>query len=314
MSVFQSKEKPSSSSPHFSSAAVFFMFVIPPLLWAGNFIVGRAIRNDVPPVTLTLVRWIVALAIILPFALPHIRRDLPLYYRHAGRIIAVSLSGVAAFSLLVYVGLHHTSGTNALLLNSCVPVLIMLFSALFFGGRLTGRQCAGLLVSCCGVLAIIFKGDPGGFLQLVFSSGDLLLLAAMSCFAFYTLWLRKMPPEINRMGLLGMQVIITVTAVFPLWIWEQGVSASVHWSLPVVTAVIFLGLFPSFISYLLYGRCVEAIGAARAGLSIHLIPVFGVAISALFLNEPVHLYHLIGIGMILAGVSLASTNRKVKLS
>ncbi|MFS2222605.1 DMT family transporter [Pantoea sp. B65] len=282
------------------------MFIIPPLLWAGNYIVGRAIRDDVPPVTLTLARWAVALLVIMPFAWSHIRRDFRRYRQYAGRIIAVSLSGVAAFSLLVYFGLHHTSGTNALLLNSCVPVLIMLFSAIFFGNRLTGKQLSGLLISCGGVLTIIFKGDPRGVLQLAFSSGDLMLLCAMASFALYTLWLRKIPADINRMGLLGVQVIITLIAVFPLWIGQSHADVAANWNRTTFSAVLFLGIFPSFLSYLLYGRCVEAIGAARAGLSIHLIPVFGVTLSLIFLGEPLHLFHLAGIFTILAGVGLAN--------
>ena len=294
----------------YPSAVLIAVFTLPPLLWAGNFIVGRAVRELIPPVTLTLARWLVALIIILPFALPHFRRDLPLYRRYAGRIVAVSLSGIAAFSLLVYFGLHHTSGTNALLLNSCVPVLILLFSAVFWRIRLSMRQIAGLVLSCVGVLTIIFRGNPSGLLSLDFSSGDLMLLGAMTCFAFYTLWLRGLPAEINRLGLLGVQVMITLSAVALLWPWELAAGHTANWNPTTLSAVVFLGAGPSFVSYLLFGRCVEMIGAARAGLSIHLIPVFGVALSLAFLGEPLHLFHLAGIATILCGVTFASSGKR----
>lgn len=295
-----------------SSFLVLIYFVIPPLLWAGNYIVGRAVRNDIPPVMLTLSRWAVALLVILPFAFPHIRRDFRQYMHHPIRITAVSLSGVAAFSLLVYFGLHHTTGTNALLLNSCVPVLIILFSALFFKTKLSLFQITGLCISCLGVLIIIFQGNPLGMLNMVFSSGDFMLLGAMASFAFYTLWLRKIPASINRQGLLGIQVIITLIAVLPFEVWEQHSGATVNWTPVTIQAVLFLGIFPSFCSYLLYGRCVETLGAARAGLSIHLIPVFGVTLSVLFLGEHIHLFHLAGIAIILAGVYLANIEPKRK--
>lgn len=285
-------------------------FVVPPLFWAGNYIVGRAVRNDVPPVTLTFVRWLIALAIILPFAAPHIKRDYRKYLQHPLRIIAVSLSGIAAFSLLVYYGLHHTSGTNALLLNSCVPVLIMLFSCLFFKARLNHLQIISVFISCCGVLTIILKGDIRALFHLAFSSGDMLLLAAMACFALYTLWLKKLPADINKMGLLGMQVIITLLAIAPLFLREYRSGAQVNWDQVTITGVIFLGVFPSFISYLLYGCCVEAVGTARAGLSIHLIPVFGVALSVIFLGEHIQPFHVMGISIILSGVGLANVKQK----
>lgn len=289
-------------------------FVIPPLFWAGNYIVGRAVRNDVPPVTLTFVRWLIALTIILPFAAPHIRRDYRKYLQHPLRIIAVSLSGIAAFSLLVYYGLHHTSGTNALLLNSCVPVLIMLFSCLFFKTRLNHLQIISVFISCCGVLTIILKGDIRALFHLAFSSGDMLLLAAMACFAFYTLWLKKLPADINKMGLLGIQVTITLIAVAPLYFRELHSGAQVYWNQVTIPGVIFLGVFPSFISYLLYGCCVEAVGTERAGLSIHLIPVFGVLLSVVFLGEHIQLFHVIGISIILSGVGLANVKQKGRQS
>ena len=291
-----------------SPAYIVLLFFLPPLLWSANFIIGRAVRNDISPVTLTFARWLIALIVILPFALPHMRRDFHRYLTYGGRIIAVSLSGVAAFSLLVYFGLHHTSGTNALLLNSCIPVLIVLFGAIFFGNRIRGRQVLGLFISCVGVLTIIFRGDVGALAQQSFNSGDLLLLAAMASFAFYTLWLRKIPGDIDRMGLLGVQIIVTLIAVLPMWLVEQsGAEPSANWTWTTVAAVLFLGIFPSFLSYLFYGKCIEAIGAARAGLSIHFIPVFGVGLSLLFLGETLHLFHLAGIAAILVGVTLANS-------
>lgn len=289
-----------------SRLIVFFILTLPPLLWAGNFIIGRAVRNEIPPVTLTLVRWLIALICILPFALKYIRRDAARYRAFPLRIVAISLSGIVAFSLLTYIGLHHTSGTNALLLNSCIPVLIMLFAGLFYGQPLRLSQATGLLISFCGVLAIIFHGDMAGLLSLSFSSGDLMLLGAMASFSLYTLWLKKIPPEVSRLGLLGVQVIISLIAIFPLWLWESRSGASAVWNHTTLSAVLYLGIFPSFIAYLLFGRGVALIGAARAGLTIHLIPVFGVALSVLFLGEKIHFYHLAGIATILAGISLAS--------
>ncbi|MFP1878713.1 DMT family transporter [Lonsdalea quercina] len=289
-----------------SRLIVFFILTLPPLLWAGNFIIGRAVRNEIPPVTLTLVRWLIALVCILPFAWKYIRRDAGRYRAFPLRIVAISLSGIVFFSLLTYIGLHHTSGTNALLLNSCIPVLIMLFAGLFYGQPLRLLQATGLLISFCGVLAIIFHGDMAGLLSLSFSSGDLMLLGAMASFSLYTLWLKKIPPEVSRLGLLGVQVIISLIVIFPLWLWESRSGASAVWDRTTLSAVLYLGIFPSFVAYLLFGRGVTLIGAARAGLTIHLIPVFGVALSVLFLGEQIHLYHLVGVATIFAGITLAS--------
>lgn len=268
--------------------------------------VGRLVRNDIPPVTLTMTRWLVALACILPFSYRYMKQDFAKYLTVLPRIIAISLSGLAAFSLLVYFGLHHTSGTNALLLNSCAPALIMLFAAIFYGQKLHIRQILGLCISFAGVLTIIFKGDIAGLWSMSFASGDLLIFGAMCSFAFYTLWLKKIPADIHRLGLLGVQVIVTLIATFPLWIWEMTTAVHVEWTRTTLMAVAFLGIFPSFLAYLLFGRCVTLLGPARAGLCIHLIPVFGVTLSVCFLGEAIHAYQLAGILAILSGLAIAS--------
>lgn len=304
--MFSVFKKINSTWQSFSLTACM-LIAFPPLFWSGNFIVGRLVRNDIPPVTLTFTRWLIAACCILPFAWKYMKKDVPRYRAFIPRIIAVSVSGIVAFSLLVYVGLHYTSSTNALLLNSCIPVLIMLFAAIFYGQRLLIKQMIGVIISFVGVLTLIFQGSITGMMSLTFSFGDILLFAAMACFALYTLWLKKIPEDINRLGLLGVQVIVTLVIVFPLLMWELSTDVSIHWNKTSLLAVAFLGIFPSFFSYLLFARCISHFGATRAGLSIHLIPVFGVFLSVLFLGEHIHFYHVLGIVTIIIGITVAST-------
>src|SRR5690606_4278714 len=149
--------------------------------------------------------------------------------------------------------------------------------------------------------------DLRALAQQSFNRGDLLLLAAMASFAFYTLWLRKIPADIDRLGLLGVQIIVTLVVVLPMGLLElSGSGSTADWNMTTATSVVYLGVFPSLISYLFYGKCIEAIGAARAGLCIHFIPVFGVGLSLLFLGETLHLFHVVGIAAILVGVALAN--------
>lgn len=131
----------------------------PPLFWAGNFIVGRAMHEAVPPFALSMWRWIIAFLLLLPFAAPAMRRDLPRYWQHRWTILGVSLSGVFSFNTLIYLGLRTTTAANALLLNSFIPILVVLFGALFFGQVIRRVQVAGLLISLLGVLTIVLQGD-----------------------------------------------------------------------------------------------------------------------------------------------------------
>lgn len=283
--------------------------MIPPLLWAGNFVVGRAVRNDLPPMTLSFGRWVIALICILPFAWRPMKKDMRWYRQHIWRVIAISLSGVAAFNSLVYTGLHYTAVTNGILLNSTIPVLIVFFGTIFYAQKLSRFQALGLFLSLSGVLTIILRGEWANLMSLTFSHGDLIVFVAMVCWAFYTLWLRGIPAEINRTGFMGVQIIVGLVSLIPFFLWELSSVGEIRWSQNALLALGYVGIFPSVIAYLLYTIGVARVGAVRAGLFIHLIPVFGTILSMLFLNETLHFYHLIGASAIFAGILFANRSK-----
>jgi drug/metabolite transporter (DMT)-like permease len=282
--------------------------VLPPLFWAGNFIVGRAMRDAVPPMTLSFDRWVIALLCLLPFAWRPLRRDLALYWQHRWLISGISLTGVAAFNSLVYIGLHSTAAANGMLLNSFIPLLIMLFGAVVYGQRLHARQTTGMLISFCGVLVIVARGEWATLANFAFSAGDLLIFSAMICWAFYTLWLRRIPVAIDRRGLMAIQIIIALIALLPFTLWEQASGQHPVWTMNSAIALAYLGIIPSVLAFMLYNFAVDQVGAARAGLTIHLIPVFGAVLSVTLLHEALHPYHAAGIMIILSGILCA--NRK----
>ncbi len=284
------------------------VLVLPPLFWAGNFVVGRAVHANIPPLTLSLGRWVIAFVCILPFALPAMRRDWQLYWQYRWRLLAVSTVGVAAFNTLVYSGLHDTTATNGILLNSCIPILILLFGALFYRLPLHLLQLLGLALSLAGVLTIILHGEWSSLATLDFSGGDLVIFTAMICWALYTLWLRELPATINRIGLMCIQIFIAIILLLPLYAWETHTGQAHQWNHDTWLALAYVGIFPSVIAYTLYTIGVARAGAARAGLFIHLMPVFGSMLSVLFLGENLHVFHALGIAAILGGLVLSSKN------
>lgn len=282
------------------------LLLTPPLLWAGNVIVARAVRNDIPPLTLSFGRWVVSLPILLPFAWAAMRRDRALYRRHARLVAGTALTGIAAFNTLVYTGLHATTGTNALLLNSCIPVLIMLIGAVFYGQPLNRFQVGGLLLSLFGVSVIILRGSMENLWALRFNSGDLWVFAAAVCWAFYTLWMRKIPAAVNRTGLTAVQIMLGLAVLLPLWLWERALGAQIVWNTNALAGLAYVGVFPSVAAYLCYTAAIARLGAVRAGLSIHLMPVFGTLLAVGLLGEKLHLYHLAGIAAVFGGIWLCS--------
>ncbi|MDD8023922.1 MAG: DMT family transporter [Paracoccaceae bacterium] len=281
------------------------VLALPPLFWAGNFIVARGARGDVPPVTLAFIRWAIALLCLLPFAWRYIRRDAPYYRAHWRQVLAVGIPGVTAFNTLVYLGLQYTTATNGMLLNSTIPVLILLLGALIWGRRMVATQVLGLVVSTLGVAVVILHGDWARLIALEFSRGDLIIFVAMVFWAFYTLGLTRVPASVNRLGLLTVQVALTLVLLAPFVVWEIRAGHVPSWSPAAIGAMIYVGIVPSVLATLLYMQGVAMAGPARAGQFIHLLPVYGAVLSTLFLGEVLHPYHAAGFGLILAGIVLA---------
>ena len=284
---------------------ILFSLAVPPLLWAGNIAIGRAVNAQVPPMTLALARQVVALIALLPFGWVAMRKDLHSYWRYRWQIVRLSLSGMVAFNALVYLGLHDTSASNAQLLNSSIPVLIILFSSLCQRHRISILQTAGIALSCAGVLTIIFRGDPHRLSSLQFSRGDLAVFGGMASFALFSIWLRTFPREVDRLGLLGAQIVVAIVMLMPLAIVEYRFGYHTHWTIAGSAAMLYVGIAAGLLANLLYMSGVARVGAARAGLFIHLVPLYGVVISVSFLGETVHFYHAIGMAAIVGGLAFS---------
>lgn len=282
------------------------MLVLPSLFWAGNFIVGRAMRNTVPPMALAFDRWIIAAICLLPFAWRAARHDLARYWQHRWLVLGASVTGVAAFNVLVYYGLRSTSAANGMLLNSFIPLLIAAIGLVFYRQRLTAMQLLGIVVSFAGVVVIVAHGSWQVLTSLAISGGDGIVFIATICWAFYTIWLKQIPADIDRRGLMLVQIIVALVLLTPFWLWERAAGHFPVWNTDSLMAIGYIGIFPSVLAFLMYGAGVVRVGAARAGLFIHLIPVFGAVLSVVLLRESVHVYQLLGMVTIFLGVICAN--------
>lgn len=275
------------------------------LLWAGNSIVGRAVRDDVPPFTLAFVRWMGALIVVLPFAWRHLQSDGAALLRHWRIVLTLGLVGVAAFNGLLYSGLRHTTATNALLLQAGIPALVLLFDRTIFGLRATRWQVLGVTVSTLGVLAIITRGLPEALLGLRFGGGELLILAAVLAWSLYTSLL-KLRPGIHPLSFLTATFAIAAVAMAPLAAheWQQG--ERIVWGPLAFGSMAYVALLPSAVAYGLYNAAVADLGAGRAGQAITLMPLLGALLAAALLDEPLLQFHFLGMVLILAGIVVAS--------
>jgi drug/metabolite transporter (DMT)-like permease len=283
----------------------YLLLTLAVLFWSGNFILGRAFHNEIPPVALSFWRWVGAAALVTLPALPHLRRDRSALMQSWRSILLLATLGIAAFNTLAYSGLQYTEALNAFLLQSLMPVLIVLLSFLLFSEKVTKFQGAGILVSLCGAVLISARGDADILLSLSVNRGDLLVFAAIVCYAGYTAMLRKRP-LVHPLAFIATIFWLGSLIIFPFYLWETQTVAALELNPANLMVIAYVMVFPSIVSYLCYNRGVELVGANRAGLFIHLMPVFGSLMAVVFLGEIFRWYHGLGIMLIGAGIYLAT--------
>ena len=290
----------------------YLLLVLTTLFWSGNFVLARSVRLEVPPIGLSFWRWTLAGALLLPLVWRDMRRAWPLVRSHPGLVTGLALLGVTGFNTFVYLGLQTTTAANAVLLQSVVPLFIILLSWLVLRIGITLHQGTGILLSLAGVLVIVTRGDPQRLLSLEVSGGDLWVLAAVISWSLYSVYLKRLPPGLNGFALLGYTVAIGVLGILPLYLWEMGQGRFVVLSPVTIGSVLYVALFPSLLAYLFWNRAVAQVGPGRAGQFIHLIPVFGSLLSVLLLGERLHLYHLAGVSLVALGIFSATLWRRIR--
>lgn len=281
------------------------LLAITNLLWAGNFIVGRAVAGEVPPIALAWWRWTGAFLVAFGFAWPRLRRDWPRLLARAPILLVLAATGIASFNTMTYIGLHYTTAVNALLLQSVMPVVILLWAFVLYRERPGGFQTLGILVSLLGVAAIAGRGSPGELVGLSFNSGDVWVMGAVVIYALYAVLLRRRP-HVHPVSLLVVLMGIGSLLMLPFYLAEARAGAVIRGGWPSYAAIAYTAVLPSFVSYMCFNRGVELIGAARAGQSMHLMPAFGIVLAVIFLGERIEAYHGIGIALIAGGIALSS--------
>lgn len=289
----------------------YFLLPLAPLFWSGNFILGRAVRTALPPVGLAFWRWLMASLVISVFAWSHVKQDWPVIQQNWKIIGLLSILGVATFNVLAYMGLRSTTAMNGVLMQSAMPVIIIVMSYLFFRETITLLQTAGILLSLSGVATIITQGNLSALLTLSLNPGDIVILIAITCYALYSVLLRQRP-SMHPLSFLLTTFVIGTVLLFPFYIWEQVFLQAMPLNRITVLAVGYVAIFPSIFAYLCFNRGVELLGANRAGLFLHLMPVFGSLMAMLFLGEHFKSFHAAGIFLILSGIVLATKKQKLK--
>jgi len=299
------------------SARTALLMTLPPLLWAGNAVVGRLTVGSVPPLTLNFLRWTLAALILLPFGWRALTepRAIAARWKH---LLLIGLLGVGTYNSLQYLALVTTTPINVTLIAASSPVWMMLVGALVYEEHPTRRQVAGALLSLAGVLLVIARGDPARLAGLRPVVGDLYVLVAIVAWAFYS-WLLARPPASMRPPLRpgwDWAAFLFVQTLFGLGVAGTAAGAEallgdaqVHWNGRVAAALAFIAIGPSVIAYRCWGLGVVQAGPALAAFFANLTPVFAALMSAALLGEAPRWFHAVAFVLIVGGIVVSSKKR-----
>ncbi|WP_286886491.1 DMT family transporter [Aneurinibacillus sp. UBA3580] len=285
----------------------YVLLVLANVLWGGNFVIGRAITESLPPYTLSFLRWCTALIVFLPFIWSSLRKEWPLLRQKMAVIILMAFTGITGFNTLLYIALHYTTSINASLVNTSTPIVIYILSFFILRERLNKNQTIGTIFSLVGVLFIISKGSLDTLLAFSFNLGDLLVIAALICWSIYSILVKRYTDILPGYSTFFVCILIGIAILFPFSMYEIFVAQiPVVWSTGSVLTVLYTGIFASIVAFISWNSAVSQVGAGKAGIFLNLIPVFASIFAILFIGEHVAWYQTIGGLFVVLGVYIST--------
>ncbi|MBT9525177.1 MAG: DMT family transporter [Rhizobacter sp.] len=304
-------------APHHLTPRIALFLTLPPLLWAGNAVVGRLLVGSVPPLALSGLRWALALLILLPLGY-RVFRDPQAIRARWPYLALLGFLGVGCYNAMQYFALQTSTPINVTLIASSMPLWMLAVGALFYGEHPTRRQLLGAFLSLAGVALVLSRGQVEVLLGLRLVPGDLLMLLAIALWAWYS-WLLARPPAHMRGDARppwGWAELLLVQVLFGA-VWAGAAAgveavvapAPIHWSPWVLLALAYVAIGPSVLAYRFWGMGVATVGPAIAAFFNNLTPVFAAVMSAAWLGEVPRWYHVVAFGLIAAGIVVTSRPR-----
>ena len=299
---------------HRISAKAAVLLTIPPLLWAGNAVLGRVIAPMVSPMTLNLLRWAIAFVLLLPLAAPVLHRRSALWASWR-RFAALSILAVGGYNALLYLSLNTSTPINVTLVGSITPVWMLLIGRIFFGTPISAKQWLGAALSIVGVMLVLSRGQLEVLMQVHLVAGDLYMLLASAAWAYYSWMLAHPttePPSIRQdwSAFLLAQIAFGLvwSSLFAGGEWALGLGRlTLSW--PLAAALLFIAAGPAMLAYRAWGAGISRAGPSAAGFFINLTPLFTAVLSSAFLGEVPHGYHALAFVLIIGGIAVSSNRR-----
>jgi drug/metabolite transporter (DMT)-like permease len=294
-------------------ATTLLVLTVPPLMWASNAIVGRMAAGTIPPLTLNFLRWVVALAVLLPFIFTQLKVDWSLGRQHWKLFAATGFLSTTCYNALQYLALITSSPINIALITAAGPIFTLLVGRAFFSAHIGRAAALGAVLSILGVAWVLLRGEIQNLTHVAFVSGDLFMLFAIGLWSVYTWLLRERPKAMSGYSVLALQMIWGLAFAVPMVLAEVlwGGYPSVQWDAHALGMVVYVALGPALLAYICWQRAVALTGSQLPMFFLNLTPVFAAILAVLLLGEFPKSYHYIGLALIVLGIVLSNRDEAV---
>lgn len=272
------------------------------LIWSSNITLGRALRADIGPLTLTFLRIAIA-AVVLLIVLRHELK--PGFFRGWPLLLGMGITGIAGFPVLLYLSVHYTTAVNAGLITAITPLVTLLIAALWLGDRFGSRQVVGMTLSLLGVTLIVGVGA----VTLGFNLGDILSIVDSLVWALYSVLTRLAMRNRRTLSATGAAFTLSIPLLLPFAVVESMTQPPL-WTASLALIVLYIGVFPGALALLCWNGGIAQLGPGGAMAFYNTIPLYTTLLAVLFLGEPLRWTHLVGGALVVGGGLLAATKTK----
>lgn len=285
----------------------YFGLVVTPMFWAGNAVLARAVVSTMPPLSMAMWRWLIALVVILPVGLPGLLRHRQVLRAHLGSMLVLSTFSVAAFNSLLYYAAITTTATNIALINATIPIFVALLSWLLLGDRTRPVQALGIAFALAGILVVVTRGQLQVLTGLEFQAGDLVMVMAVFCWGLFSVLLRRQSVPLPPLTFLTAQILLGTLVLLPVYLVDLFFfSGGFELTTPSILSLLYFAIFPGILAYAFWNHGVHTLGPGNSAIFMYLTPIYATILAGIFLGESLNWFHLGGGGLILAGLILAT--------
>ena len=290
-----------------SNKIAYFILILTTIFWSGNFIVGKAASMfQIPPFSLNFYRWFFAGLILLPFTYKEIINKKKYILENLGFFIILGITSITIFNSIVYFSLYYTQVISGILMISTIPVWIIFISSILNIEKTNIFQILGVILSLTGVIFIITKADINLIKNLDFNKGDLSMVVAMFSWAIYSALLKRKKYKISQISLLEVVIICGLIFLAPIYFIEMSMGKLIILEKPFYLTLAYVVIFPGLAAFFFWIKGISIIGANRAGIFLHLMPIFGAIMAMVIFDEKFMYYHFFGAVFIIAGITLSN--------